>query len=97
MPSGGLISDKTDRNTTNEAVSFPAHIPRHARLLSDKLFVTFHHACDTEELEVAEQILNILEVTLIKPRTTYQGGRRRNIEGLVAAFERLWHLRHPER
>ena len=69
--------------------------PRHTRRLSDKLFVAFHQACDTVDLDVAEQILGILEKMMSKHHTANEGNRRRNMENLVAAFERLWHLRHP--
>ena len=82
-------------DTVLEAVSFST--PRHTRRLSDKLFVAFHQACDTAELDVAEQLLGILEKMMSKRSTTNEGNRRRHMEGLVAAFERLWHLQHPER
>ena len=39
-------------------------IPRHTRRLSDKVLVAFHHACDTSDLEVAEQLLATLEMML---------------------------------
>jgi hypothetical protein len=44
---------------------------------------------------VAEQLLHVLEMMLIRRPLTPDGGRRRNMESLVAAHERLWHLRHP--
>lgn len=81
-------------DTALEVVSLST--PRHTRRLSDKLFVAFHQACDTAELDVAEQLLGILEKMMSKRPTTNEGNRRRNMEGVVAAFERLWHLRHPE-
>ena len=71
-------------------------IPRHTRRLSDKLFLAFHQACDTVDLDVAEQLLRVLEKMMSKPHTANEGNRRRNMANLVAAFERLWHLRHPE-
>ena len=71
--------------------------PRHTRRLSDKILVAFHQACDTGELDVAEQLLVILEKMMGRRPTPGEGNRRRNMESLVAAFERLWHLRHPER
>ncbi len=73
----------------------PTGLPRHTRRLSDKVLVAFHHACDTADLEVAEYLLNILETMLTRRPTHVDGNRRRSIEGLVAAHERLWHLRHP--
>jgi len=73
----------------------PNGLPRHTRRLSDKVLVAFHHACDTTDLEIAEHLLNILEIMLTRRPTHTDGNRRRSIEGLVAAHERLWHLRHP--
>ena len=70
-------------------------VPRHTRRLSDKILVAFHHACDLTDLEVAEQLLMILEQMTTRHPRPEDGNRRRNIQGLVAAHERLWHLRHP--
>lgn len=69
--------------------------PRYTRRLSDKVLIAFHHACDQADFEVAEQLLHILEMMLTRRPLTPDGTRRRNIESLVAAHERLWHLRHP--
>ena len=88
-----MTCNKADNDTTAKAVSFST--PRHARRLSDKIFVAFHHACDTGELDVAEQLLIVLEELVKRPRTVKEGNLRRNMEGLTAAFERLWYLRHP--
>ena len=70
--------------------------PRHSRRLSDKILVAFHHACDVMDLEIAEQLLRLLETMTTRRPRPEDGNRRRSIEGLVAAHERLWHLRHPE-
>ncbi len=75
--------------------SVSAGTPRYSRRLSDKILLAFHHACDQSDLEVAEQLLHVLEMMLIRRPLTPDGGRRRNMESLVAAHERLWHLRHP--
>ncbi len=73
--------------------AMPSNLPRHTRRLSDKVLVAFHQACDFSDLEVAERLLRLLEIMLTR-RAPYPGGnRRRSIEGLVAAHERLWHLR----
>jgi hypothetical protein len=45
---------------------------------------------------VAEQLLRVLEMMLTRRPVSPDANRRRNIETLVAAHERLWHLRHPE-
>lgn len=68
---------------------------RHTRRLFDKILVGFHHACDVGDLEVAERLLPILDLMTTRRQTTEDTNRRRSIEGLVAAHERLWHLRHP--
>jgi hypothetical protein len=69
--------------------------PRYSRRLSDKILIAFHHACDQGDFEVGEQLLHILEMMLTRRPLTPDGTRRRNMESLVAAHERLWHLRHP--
>jgi len=71
--------------------------PRHSRRLSDKVLIAFHHACDMNELTVAEQLLRVLETIVTRPSSRPEGNRRRNMESLVAAHERLWHLRHTQR
>ena len=73
-----------------------APVPRHSRRLSDKILVAFHHACDVMDLEIAEHLLRLLETMTTRRPRPEDGNRRRSIEGLVAAHERLWHLRHPE-
>lgn len=69
---------------------------RHTRRLEDKLLVAFHHACDVADIEVARHVLQILELMLARKPTHPDPHRRRNLEGLVAAHERLWNLRHKE-
>ena len=81
--------DSGGRETT------PSGAPRYTRRLSDKILIAFHHACDQADFEVAEQLLHILEMMLTRRPLTPDGTRRRNMESLVAAHERLWHLRHP--
>lgn len=74
----------------------PPGVPRHTRRLPDKVLVAFHHACDTADLEVAEHLIRVLEVMVTRRPAQGDGNRRRSMESLVAAHERLWHLRHPE-
>jgi hypothetical protein len=83
----------TDEDTAKETTIGP--VPRYSRRLSDKILIAFHHACDQGDFEVAEQLLHILEMMLTRRPLTPDGTRRRNMESLVAAHERLWHLRHP--
>ncbi|WP_237217222.1 hypothetical protein [Falsiroseomonas oryziterrae] len=70
--------------------------PRHTRRLSDKILIAFHHACDQGDYEVAEDLLRILEMMLTRRPVSPDVNRRKNMESLVAAHERLWLLRHPE-
>ena len=70
--------------------------PRHTRRLSDKILIAFHHACDQGDYEVAEELLRILEMMLTRRPVAPDVNRRKNLESLVAAHERLWLLRHPE-
>jgi hypothetical protein len=70
--------------------------PPYRRRLSDKILIAFHQACDQADFEVAEQLLLILETLLNRLPVDPGGNRRRSIESLVAAHERLWQLRRPE-
>lgn len=74
-----------------------ATAPRYSRRLSDKILIAFHHACDQGDYEIAEQLLRILETMLTRRTVPPDANRRKSIESLVAAHERLWHLRHPEK
>jgi hypothetical protein len=89
----GVAVSQTDEDTGREAGTGGA--PRYSRRLSDKILIAFHHACDQADFEVAEQLLHILEMMLTRRPLTPDGTRRRNMESLIAAHERLWHLRHP--
>ncbi len=71
-------------------------VRRHTRRLEDKLLVAFHHACDVADIEVARHVLQILELMLARKPAHPDLNRRRNLEGLVAAHERLWNLRNRE-
>lgn len=89
-----MADDDADQDGTREAGRGAA--PRHSRRLSDKILIAFHHACDQSDYEVAEQLLRILEMMLTRRPVSPDTNRRRNMESLVAAHERLWHLRHPD-
>jgi hypothetical protein len=70
--------------------------PRYSRRLTDKILIAFHQACDQDDYDVAQQLLHILEQMLKRRPTAADTNRRRTMESLVAAHERLWHLRHPD-
>jgi len=69
---------------------------RYSRRLSDKILISFHQACDQADFEIAELLLQCLELLINRRPTTPDANRRRTMESLVAAHERLWYLRHPE-
>lgn len=68
--------------------------PRYARRLSDKILIAFHHACDQCEIEIAADLLDVLEFMINRPPALPTGKERRVTESLVAAHERLWQIRH---
>jgi hypothetical protein len=84
------------REAGKSATAATAAAPRHSRRLSDKILIAFHHACDQGDFEVAEQLLRVLDMMMTRRPVPPDANRRRNMESLVAAHERLWHLRHPE-
>ncbi|MGI4745355.1 MAG: hypothetical protein ACRYFY_04845 [Janthinobacterium lividum] len=83
-----------------------AVIPRQHRRLPERILVAIHQACDLVDLEVAASLLQILEVVLLQHGSVQAGSQspgpysgshaasRRSLEGMIAAYERLWHLRH---
>ncbi len=71
-------------------------VVRHGRRLADKILVAFHQACDLADYEVAAGLLRLLEVMVTRRPLPSDGSRRRSMESLVAAHERLWYLRHPQ-
>ena len=90
-----MVDEGSEQEGSRDAARGSA-TPRHSRRLSDKILIAFHHACDQADFEVAEQLLRILEMMLTRRPVSPDTNRRRNMESLVAAHERLWHLRHPD-
>lgn len=91
-----MAVDDEEGGSGPEAGRGAAATPRHTRRLSDKILIAFHHACDQGDYEVAEELLRVLEMMLTRRPTLPDTNRRKNLESLVAAHERLWLLRHPE-
>ena len=63
--------------------------PRYTRRLTDRILIAFHHACDQGDFEVAEQLLDILEMMLTRglPDTNSRSGDTRP-EGRAQACHR---------
>ncbi|MFB9970407.1 hypothetical protein ACFFMP_10470 [Pseudoroseomonas cervicalis] len=92
-----MAEDVSEVRPAPEAVRpAPAPRPRHTRRLSDKILIAFHQACDQGDFEVAEELLRILERMVTRRQASPDTNRRKNMETLVAAHERLWLLRHPQ-
>jgi hypothetical protein len=70
---------------------------RQKRRLSDKILSAFHQACDQEDIVVAWELLHLLDAMAMQWTGDASGQQRRRRDTLVAAHERLWVLRHPER
>jgi hypothetical protein len=70
--------------------------PKHTRRLSDKLLLAFHQACDQQDNLVASQLLGILESMLTSRPHKIEISRRRSLNSLVAAHERMWQIKHPQ-
>jgi hypothetical protein len=81
---------------TNLPPETAATEPRYTRRLSDKILVAFHQACDQRDIEVAGQLLGVLDLMIKRTPNLPTGRDRRAKETLVAACERLWHIRHPD-
>ena len=79
-----------------DPVGFSLEPLRQVRRLPERLLVAAHQACDLGALDVAASLLSITEVVLLQPQLGSPGAHRRAVEGLVAAHERLWHLRRVD-
>ena len=70
--------------------------PRQNRRLPERILIAAHQACDLGDLDVAAQLLSILETIVGQGRGPVDPTRRRVMESLIAAHQRMWHLRHAE-
>ena len=71
-------------------------LPRYGRSLFDKILHAFHQACDLEDLEAANALLNVLENLMSSTVRRPGDDRHRHQQSLVAAHQRLWQIRNPE-
>lgn len=69
--------------------SLPSQPSRYNRRLTDKIFLAFHHACDQDDLQVATQLVSILEMLTARIPLNENANRRRDLGNLVAAYERI--------
>jgi hypothetical protein len=73
-----------------------ANRTRRRRSVASHILIAFHQACDQRDLEVAEQLLAVLAMVIAGRRHKPAAPDQRDKESLVAAYERLWDLRHPD-
>ncbi len=71
-------------------------VPRQNRRLPERILIAAHQACDLGDLDVAVQLLSILETIVGQSRGPIDPVRRRVMESLIAAHQRIWHLRHAD-
>lgn len=74
-------------------MSEPRQLRRKSRL-SDDILKAFHHACDVEELDVADRLLRIMEKVIARLPVAQNGEASLGTQTLSAAHERLWNLRN---
>jgi len=78
--------------STTTATATTGDQERYSRRLSDKIQAAFDHACDEGELIVATELLQTLELVLL--RSPPRPERRETVVApLLASHERLWHLK----
>ena len=67
---------------------------RQRKDVANDILNAFHFACDIKDLEIAKRLLAALE-TLVADRSNSPGfDKQRALASIVAAYERLWALRH---
>jgi hypothetical protein len=69
---------------------------RYGRRLSDKILIAFHHACDKQDVETAEDLLATLSRIIARPAPSEMYNRRKIAETQADANYRLWDLRRQE-
>jgi hypothetical protein len=65
-----------------------------ARRLSDKILAAFNQACDQRDLDVADLLLQVLDLTLTREARKHD--QRRELGPVVEAYARLKSLREGD-
>jgi hypothetical protein len=74
--------------------STPPVTIRRSRRVQDTILAAVHRACDEGQLELAGKLLRVGEESMAAEPDLRR--RRQDLWGLIAAHERLWHLRHED-
>ncbi len=71
-------------------------VPRYTRRLSDKILLAAHHACDQGDQEIAKRLLEVVELLVRRDGNPADADDQKSAERLVAAYTRMWYLRHHD-
>jgi hypothetical protein len=97
--SGELMRESWEADATavtngDLASADATHALRYTKRLSGKIFIAFHRACDQRDVEVSQRLLTVLQMMTERPHGVGSGRDPRHKRSLVAAYERLWLIRH---
>jgi hypothetical protein len=85
------VSSMQAQPVSDSASPAPGHTPR-MRRIGDKILAAFEHASERNELEVAALLLIEYERVVTRIPISLGGERRREMESLISAHNRLWEL-----
>ena len=88
-----MVAESSDTQSGGTPRVKEVRVARKRRKVANDILHAFHFACDTKDLEVAEQLLQVFEDLLIKRVAEPSTSRASELAPLVAAHERLWSLR----
>jgi len=69
---------------------------RARRAVSDEILIAFHYACDLRDFDIAKKLLATFETAIGTQENTPGFNRKRALDALLAAHERLWTLTHED-
>jgi hypothetical protein len=87
---GGFVDEASKEQQTS-----PIGEAGRTRRLSNKILIAYRRSCEQGDYDIAKRLLCVLEMVLAPPVTGDQKTWH-DMDAMVAAYERLWHLRHPD-
>jgi hypothetical protein len=64
-------------------------LPQYTRRLSDKILMTFNQACEQQAVEVAQLLIQALELALTKEGGLDKTDNRKDLAAVMLAFDKL--------
>lgn len=64
-------------------------LPQYTRRLSDKILMAFNQACEQRAVEVADLLIQALELALTKEGGPGKTDNRKDLEAVFLAFDKL--------